>query len=96
MQDLRARWRRLVDADLPSAAADRPDWPVRRDHCFARILLDAACGRPWREVVHPPAWRNMPADRLADAIRLGEMVLAGSVDLAALNRRSLAIRGKQR
>ena len=29
---------------LPAAAPGRPDWPVRLDHCFARILLDNACG----------------------------------------------------
>jgi hypothetical protein len=66
---LQARWRRLVETDLPKAAALRPDWPVCLDHCFAHILL----ARPWRETARPPA---------------------GSADLAALNRRSLAMRGK--
>lgn len=89
---LRARWRDLVDARLPAAASARPDWPVRHDHCFARILLDNACGGPWRESVPPPAWVNMPAQRLARALDLGEAVLAGTADLAALNRRSLAWR----
>lgn len=93
---LRTRWRDLVDRRLPAAATTRPDWPVRADHCFARILLDNACGGPWRESVAPPAWVNMPRDRLADALDLGEAVLTGSADLAALNRRSLAWRGKRR
>lgn len=91
----RRRWRDLVEKKLPQAARTRPDWPVRLDHCFARILLDAACGRPWREAVAPPAWRTMPLDRLAQAIALGEAVLAGEADLAALNARSLALRGKR-
>ncbi|MDP4023433.1 GNAT family N-acetyltransferase [Methylobacterium sp. NEAU 140] len=89
----RARWRDLVERRLPAAA--RPGWPVRRDHCFARILLDHACGGPWRARVAPPAHANMPADRLDAAIALGEAVLAGQADLAALNRRSLAWRGKR-
>jgi RimJ/RimL family protein N-acetyltransferase len=93
---LRARWRDLVDRRLPAAAAARPDWPVRLDHCFARILLDNACGGPWRESVAPPAWVNMPSERLARAFDLGEAVLAGAADLGALNRRSLAWRGKER
>ena len=91
---LRTRWRLLVGEVLPHAAASRPDWPVALDHCFARILLDNACGRPWREVATPPAWRNMPAEDLAAALALGEAVLAGSADLAALDRVSLRLRGK--
>ena len=95
---LRARWRDLVERRLPAAAraseAARADWPVRFDHCFARILLDNACGRPWREVVVPPAWRHMPAATLAEALALGERVLRGEADLHRLNQRSLMLRGK--
>jgi RimJ/RimL family protein N-acetyltransferase len=93
---LRARWRDLVDRRLPEAARGRTDWPVRLDHCFARILLDNACGGPWRESVAPPAWVNMPEERLAAALDLGEAVLAGRADLTTLDRRSLAWRGKGR
>jgi RimJ/RimL family protein N-acetyltransferase len=91
-----ARWRELVDRLLPQAAPDHPDWPVVNDHCFARILLDNACNGPWRESVAAPAWANMPPDRLAVAIDLGNAVLAGRADLALLNRRSLLWRGKRR
>ncbi|WP_375464404.1 GNAT family N-acetyltransferase [uncultured Methylobacterium sp.] len=87
-------WRTLVDALLPRAAANRPDWPVRHDHCFARILLDNACNGPWRESVAAPAWANMPPERLAAAIDLGYAVLGGRADLGLLNRRSLRWRGK--
>jgi hypothetical protein len=85
---LRRRWRDLVERRLPEAARAQPDCPVRFDHCFARILLDNACGRPWREAVRAPAWRYMPADRLENALAIGEAVLAGAADLAALNDRS--------
>ena len=91
---LRRRWRALVDERLPEAARERADWPVRLNHCFARILLDDACGRPWREVVEPPAWRNTPADTLGRAVATGEAVIAGRADLVALNRASLRMRGK--
>ncbi|KNY19943.1 GNAT family N-acetyltransferase [Methylobacterium sp. ARG-1] len=90
--DRRAHWRDLVARRLPEAA--RPGWPVHLDHCFARILLDNACGGPWRDSVKPPAHANMPADGLEAAIALGEAVLDGGADLALLNRRSLAWRGK--
>ena len=88
----RAHWRDLVERRLPEAA--RPDWPVRLDHCFGRILLDHACGGPWRDQVRPPAHATLPLDQLETAIALGEAVLAGHADLALLNRRSLAWRGK--
>ncbi|MEM6354882.1 MAG: GCN5-related N-acetyltransferase [Pseudomonadota bacterium] len=76
------------------AAKDHRDWPVRHDHCFARILLDCALDRPWREVVRPPAWANMPLADLRRAVEIGEAVLAGKTDLEALNARSLTLRGK--
>ena len=91
----RARWRTLVGVDLPAAAVDRPDWPIRLDHCFARVVLDAVHGRPWRESIAAPAWRHMTLASLADAIALGEAILAGTADLHALNARSLAMRGRR-
>ncbi|MEM8624679.1 MAG: hypothetical protein AAGG47_14285 [Pseudomonadota bacterium] len=91
----RAAWRRLVDERLPAIAQER-GFPVRFNHCFARILLDCTLGRPWRDCVAPPAWRNMPIYTLEQAIALGEAVLSGEADLTALNRRSLALRGKLR
>ena len=93
--ELRRLWRDLVERRLPQAAARRPDWPVRFDHCFARILLDNACGRPWREAIAAPAWANAPPCVLEPAFRAGEQVLAGNADLAELDRRSLAMRGKK-
>ncbi|MEM9357176.1 MAG: hypothetical protein AAGB04_13285, partial [Pseudomonadota bacterium] len=64
---LRLRWRRLVEVELPTAAQTR-NWPVSADHCFARILLDTSCGRPWRESITPPAWRNAPRATLISAV----------------------------
>ena len=92
---LRARWRDLVGRRLPEEAKRRPDWPIRLDHCFARVLLDCAHGRAWREVVVPPAWRNTDPETLARAVALGESVLAGEIALPPLNARSLALRGKR-
>lgn len=78
---------------MPSIAQDR-GWPVRFDHCFQRILLDNVSGRPWREVIAPPAYRNASDEVLQQAIELGEAALDGGVDLTELNRRSLHMRGK--
>ena len=96
LEALRARWLRLIRRDLPDAAADRPDWPIRLDHCFARVILDHVCGRPWREVLAAPAYKAMSAEQLERAIAAGEAILAGAADLDALNRESLVARGKLR
>ncbi len=90
---LRARWRTLVTRRLPEAAAAR-GWPIRLDHCFARVLLDLACGAPWRSRIRPPAWRNAPSAVLAEAVLLGEAALAGRADMAAMNAASLRLRGR--
>lgn len=94
--EIRRRWRSLVERDLPEAARDpKCGWPVRFDHCFARILLDNAHGRPWREIVAPPAWLNTSENVLLLAIGLGEAVLEGRTDLHALNQHSLYLRRKR-
>ena len=93
--EIRARWRELVDERLPARARRRKGWPVYLNHCFARILLDNACGTMWRKVIEAPAWRNTPLPVLQTAIDLGEDVLAGDADLWALNDASLRMRGKK-
>ena len=94
IDDARARWRRLVHDALPAAAGLHPEWPIRLDHCFARVILDAVHGRPWREAIAAPAWRHVTPQRLHDAIALGLAIVAGTADLHALNARSLVMRGK--
>lgn len=92
---LRAQWRTLVDDTLPKAAWTQLDWPVFRNHCFARILLDNACGIMWRDAIAPPAWRNMPLPVLQTAMDIGQDILSGKVDIWALNDASLKMRGKR-
>jgi hypothetical protein len=75
------------------ALAEARRWPVRYDHCFQRILLDHACGGCWYDyVAGRPAYRFASADLLASAVRAGEQVVAGELDLDALNGQSLAWR----
>ena len=79
---------------LPAAARAHPEWPIRLDHCFGRVVLDAVYGRPWREVLRSPAWRNMDRGALELAVALAERIVDGRADLDELNRRSLAMRRK--
>jgi len=91
---LERRWRELTDRDLPAAATG--DWPVHLNHCFQRILLDDATGGVWYDAIpRRPAYAHAPTAVLARAIATGEAILEGRADLADLNRRSLAWRGKR-
>jgi len=93
--ELEARWLRLFREELPAVARER-GWPIRDDHCFARVLLDNACGGCWYEHIPArPAYRHAPDELLGHAVALGERVLAGVMQLTELNRRSLEWRGKR-
>lgn len=101
LDDLRDKWNHLYRTRLPSLAKAKdptqPKWPVQLDHCFARIILDNAVGkdRPWAQVVKSPAYKHMSQQQLEDAIELGEKLATGEEDLAALDEKSLALRGKK-
>ena len=94
--ELESEWLALTREQLPAAAGKR-GWPVRFDHCFARILLDHACGGVWYDhIPERPAYRHAPDATLREAVRAGRAALAGEADLHAMNRRSLEWRGKGR
>jgi hypothetical protein len=92
---LEADWLALTRETLPTLARER-DWPVSADRCFQRILLDHAVGGCWYDHIGGrPAYRYLDDERLAVALALGRAVAAGTADLDALNRQSLAWRGKR-
>ncbi len=91
---LEARWLDLTRRVMPALASAR-GWPVRNDHCFQRILLDAACGGRWLDhVAERPAYKAIDDAKLTHAVAIAENVVAGTADLHALNRHSLDWRGK--
>jgi len=93
---LEARWLELTRTTLPALAEAR-DWPVSADHCFQRILLDAACEGRWTDhVACRPAYKAIDEVQLKAAVAMAEAVAAGEADLHALNLQSLAWRGKLR
>jgi hypothetical protein len=89
--DLERRWLELTRGVLPGMAA-REGWPIRHDHCFMRVCLDAALGRPWREAVRAPALRHPSDARLAAAVALAERIAREPSALAPLNAASIAMR----
>lgn len=88
---VRLEWRAMVERTLPALARERM-WPIQLDHCFARVLLDNAVGKPWREAIAAPAWKNAPPETLKAATSLGQAAIDGTEDLAVLNARSLMMR----
>lgn len=69
-------------------------WPVRNDHCFQRIVLDALCGGVWYDHIPRPAYKHLTHEQAADAVRLCEGIISGGSDLHMMNKQSLIWRGK--
>jgi len=94
LSELRRRYRELVTTELPRAARTRGDWPVREDHCFARIVLDDVFDDVWYDhVAGRPAYEHLPASRLREAVGTAERLLdEGKPFVEELNRQSLAWR----
>lgn len=88
-----ARWLDLTRRVLPGMALEHA-WPISLDHCFMRVCLDAAVGRPWHEVIRRPAIRHMTDAQLGRAVAVAERVAADPAALPGLNRDSLRLRGK--
>lgn len=95
---LQQRWLALTRHELP-ARARAQRWGLRLDHCFQRVLLDAACGGRWYDhVVGRPAYRHLGRERLQVAVALGERLARepGAARLLAdLDAQSLAWRGRR-
>jgi hypothetical protein len=95
--DRRERYRTLVDERLPAAARQAGTWPVRHDHCFARVVLDNVFQDEWYDHVDGrPAYEHLSANELETAIGLAErMVGRGAPLVEELNERSLRWRKNQ-
>ena len=89
------RYLLLTRQVMPAMArAEKTGWPVRNDHCFQRIVLDTICGGIWYDAIARPAYKSLTLEQADHAVRLCEQIIAGCTDLAELNRKSLAWRGK--
>ncbi|MEM9437686.1 MAG: hypothetical protein AAGA15_11650 [Pseudomonadota bacterium] len=86
---------KLTRETMPALAKDR-GWPVSADHCFQRIVLDHIAGGTWYDHIPRPAYKHLTNAQARAAVALCEAIIDGSADLHALNRASLAHRGKLR
>ena len=93
--DLVSRYMVLTKEIMPNLArTSHRHWPVRNDHCFQRIVLDAVCGGVWYDHLLRPAYKNLAHDQAANAVDLCNNIISGDTDLVVLNKQSLKWRGK--
>ncbi|OYR42215.1 hypothetical protein DJ82_03145 [Halorubrum sp. Ib24] len=88
---LRETYLQRVTGALPKQAAEAGDWPIHRDHCFARVVLDGLFEGVWYDHVDgTPAYEQLSADELRAAIAIADRMLEeGKPAVEALNRQSL-------
>lgn len=88
--DLVQRYLQLTREVLPELArTERVEWPVQNDHCFQRIVLDTVSNGVWYDHIRRPAYVHLSMDQAWQAVQMCEDIVAGSTDLAELNRKSL-------
>ena len=88
--DVVSRYMVLTKEIMPHLAqTSHRHWPVRNDHCFQRIILDAVCGGVWYDHLLRPAYKNLTHDQTTDAVDLCNDIISGDSDLSVLNNQSL-------
>ena len=95
LTDAVRRYQYLTGTVMPALArSDKTGWPVRNDHCFQRIVLDAICDGVWYQHIAKPAYKHLSDAQALQAVQLCEDIIAGRANLADLNQKSLTWRGK--
>lgn len=94
--DLQQRYLDLMRVELPAAARTH-GWPIRDDHCFMRVVLDALFEGCWYDHLDRRlrAYKQLDDEQLRAAVALAERMLdEGEPLVTKLNAQSLAWRGK--
>lgn len=81
----------LVNRQLPAAAQQRR-YPVRFNHCFARIILDTLFEDVWYHHLAKPAYQHLTTAQLQTAIALGQQFLQDPQACFRANQASLRYR----
>ena len=90
-----AQYLHLTQTVMPALAqTSKRHWPVCRDHCFQRIVLDTICGGVWYDHIARPAYSHLSPAQAALAVQLCQQIIADTADLGVLNQQSLEWRGK--
>ena len=97
IEQLRAKYLELVNQKLPTLAKQR-QFPVKFNHCFARIILDNLFACCWYEAIdrkQGAAYKQLSEKQLREAIKIAEEII-NSPDsyIQQLNLNSLRWRSK--
>ena len=71
IEELRSQYLELVNRELSQQAKER-QFPVRFNHCFARIILDNLFQRCWYEKIDRKkgaAYKQLSAEELEKALK---------------------------
>lgn len=95
LTELRAAYTQKIHRELPATAT--PEWPICRDHCFARVVLDNLFQEQWdSHVSGRPAFEQLSPDELRAAIELADRMLEkGKPAVEELNNNSLRWRDER-
>ena len=97
LEQLRAKYLKLINQDLPALAKKR-DFPVRFNHCFARIILDNLFERCWYEALdrkRGAAYKQLSETELEKAVAIAESIIDNPDSyVRQLNQNSLRWRNK--
>jgi hypothetical protein len=77
IEQLRIRYLKLVNQKLPTLAKQR-QFPVKFNHCFARIILDNLFGCCWYEAIDRKkgaAYKQLSVEQLQEAIKIAEAII---------------------
>lgn len=97
IEELRQRYLELVNKELPALAKQR-QFPVRFNHCFARIILDNLFDRCWYEAIDrkkDAAYKQLSGKQLQQAIAIANAIMdRPDAYIQKLNQNSLRWRNK--
>ncbi|WP_052055872.1 hypothetical protein [Myxosarcina sp. GI1] len=97
IEQLRAKYLWLVNEELPAQAKQR-EFPVRFNHCFARIILDNLFNCCWYEAIdrkQGAAYKQLSVEQLERAIEIAEVIIERPDSyVRELNQNSLRWRNK--
>ena len=97
IEELRRRYLELVNQELPNLAKQR-QFPVRFNHCFARIVLDNLFDRCWYEALdrkQGAAYKQLSGEQLQQAIAIAQAIIDRPDSyIQELNHKSLRWRNK--
>ena len=97
IEQLRKKYLELVNKELPGLAKQR-QFPVRFNHCFARIILDNLFDRCWYEALDRKkgaAYKQLSEEQLQKAIAIAIAIIERPDSyIQELNQNSLRWRNK--